>query len=127
MLQGPYACKGKTADIGFIVGMKRQEKDQKYEGLMTILGMLGVHYTRFRLRVYAMLHDLTAGIQIPRGGKVCKEATKLGLPFATVTHEECRESEARRQFFYLRIIQLSGEICNGNISLQSGHPRSTAL
>ena len=34
LLVGPFRCRGRTADVVFLKGMKRQCADTKYQGLM---------------------------------------------------------------------------------------------
>ena len=55
---GPFEAKGKTADIVFLVGMKRKQTDRLYAGLMAEIPLVAMHFTRARLRLYAFVHDL---------------------------------------------------------------------
>lgn len=57
-IQGPFEVKGKTAHIVFLLSLLRKEEDDEYRGLMAEMQLLGMHYTRARLRMYAFLHDL---------------------------------------------------------------------
>ena len=68
-LAGPLRCRGMTADVVALLGMKRRWIDTKYQGLMPRLKLLGIHFTRARRRIYAFIHDPTSGLQLPPGGK----------------------------------------------------------
>ena len=57
-IRGPFEVKGKNSDIVFLLSMKRQTGDSRYQGLMTEPQLLGMHYTRVRHRMYAFIHDL---------------------------------------------------------------------
>ena len=69
LLVGPVRCQGMTADVVFVVSMKRQWNDTKYQGLAAQLKLLGIHGTRGRLRTYPFVHELTAATNLPRGGE----------------------------------------------------------
>ena len=55
---GPFKVKGKTADVVFLLSVLRKKEDTKYRGLMTERSLLGMHYTRTRLRFYTFVHEL---------------------------------------------------------------------
>ena len=57
-IRGPFEVKGKNSDIVFLLSMKRQLGDSRYQGLMTEPQLLGMHYTRVRHRMYFFIHDL---------------------------------------------------------------------
>jgi hypothetical protein len=99
---GPFRCKGMTADVGILVCMKRQWKDAKYQGLATDAKLLGIHYTRSMRRLYAFVHDLTAEIDLPRGGKELNRGLKLGASRSS-NSTFVGNSEARHQLFYLAL------------------------
>ena len=81
---GPLRCKGMTADVVFLSTMKRQRKDTMYRGMATDQNLLGIHYTRSRVRTYALVHDLTSKLQLPPEGKLKNRGLSLlanmGLP-----------------------------------------------
>ena len=77
MISPPIRCRGLTADILFLVGQKRQWKDTKYKGLMSVLQLLGILCTRGRTRVYFLFHDLTHGMDLPARGKNIEERSNV--------------------------------------------------
>ena len=98
-----------TADVVFMVGMKRQSNDTRYRGFMTQLKLLGIHYTRCRVRAYAFLHDMTAGIELPPGGKEHDRGIRLGAPRSCFSRE-ARNADTRHQLFYLEMKVLAHKV-----------------
>ena len=73
--------------------MKRQSKDSKYEGLSTVLKLLGIHFTRARLRLYHFLHDLTSAIRLPPRGKQKDRGLQLGANRTCIYDDDDEEDD----------------------------------
>ena len=65
-IRGPFEVKGKNSDIVFLLSMKRQTGDSRYQGLMTEPQLAGMHYTRVRHRMYNFIHDLLPPVSANR-------------------------------------------------------------
>ena len=108
-LVGPFKCRGMTADVVFLLALKRRVGDEQYQGLMTDSNLLGIHYTRARDRLYVLAHDLTDGIALPKAGAMYRRGLSLGLAPNQATNT-CTDAEARRQLFYAQLKGLAKSI-----------------
>ena len=97
---GPLRCKGMTADVVFVLTMKRRWADTKYQGMAIQPKLRGVHYTRCRLRVYAFLHDLTDDIELPPAGKNLKRGLDLGADLSCIAENP---GNVKPQLFFLNL------------------------
>ena len=116
---GPLRCKGLTADVVFLLGMKRQHKDWTYMGLATNQNLLGIHYTRCRLRIYPFIHDLTAGFQLPTGGKQQKRSLEHGVSAGRIV-ENVNNSYSRQQHFYYKVKEIAQEVRKHDFNVTAG-------
>ena len=99
-LAGPLRCRGMTADVVLLLGMKRQMRYTKYQGMMKTPKLFGVHFTRGRRRVFACMHDLTAGINLPPCGQLLGRGLQLGGSRPPDQSEPGRNADARRQLHF---------------------------
>lgn len=88
-----------TADMVFVVGMKRREKDAGYHGLATQSTLPGINYTRGGHRVYCFVHDLTSAVELPPGGKDRDRGLQLGVPRSCIV-QKINNAEVKHQLFY---------------------------
>ena len=114
---GPLRSKGMTADVVFLLGMKRQRKDTKYEGFATDPTLLGIHYTRARRRLYTFVHDLTSGLTLPHMGRERNRGFDLGASSNYVA-EEVRAPDARHQLFYWQLKKMAADIWRNAYSME---------
>lgn len=98
-----------TADVTFVLGLKRRWSDNKYKGLATQGKLLHIHYTRGRDRTYVFVHDLTSGIELPPGGKELNRGLSLGASRSCIS-ENIGSSEARQQLFYLELKGIATQV-----------------
>lgn len=104
------------ADVVFLVGMKRQYANTKYQGLVTKPKLLGILFTHGRRRVYPLMHDLTDGIELHPCGRGYERGIQLGASLQSIAFN-ARNSNVRHQLFYMELKSMAFRIWNNEFGV----------